>query len=326
MKPKVVVIGGGTGTFTVLSGLKKYDLDLTAIVSMADSGGTAKIERDDFGVLPNSDIRKALLALSEMENANLLRELFSYRFYKGVGISGVTFGNLFLTALTDILGNQFEAIKYVENLLNCKGSVLPVSLMETNLLATYNDGSKVLGEHYIDEPKNNNKKRIVNLELVPQAHVFPLARQAIQKADLLVIGPGDLFTSVIANLIVEGVREAILQAGCTKVYIVNLISKMGESYKYTAYDHVKEIEEYLGKNIISHVLVNNSKIPKVTLDLYKKEGGYPVKDDLKNSYYKVIKGDFLSQITPKKERGDTLKRSLVRHDEEKLAKELISLL
>ncbi|MBU1104309.1 YvcK family protein [Candidatus Parcubacteria bacterium] len=326
MKPKVVVIGGGTGTYTVLSGLKNYDLDITAIVSMADSGGTAKIERDEFGMLPNSDIRKALLALSQTENSDIIRQLFSYRFYKGVGISGISFGNFFLAALTDILGDQVDAVGMAGKILNTKGRVLPISTQPTNLLATYEGGTKILGEHYIDEPLKNGKKRIVNLELIPEVNIYPLARKAIIDADLIVIGPGDLYTSIIANLIVGGVKEAICKSQAVKVYIVNLISKFGETYKYTAQDHVRDLEGYLGKNILNFVAVNSSPLPSKIIKKYKEENGYPVKDDLKGGTYKVLRGDFLAEGVVARDKGDTLKRSLVRHDPEKLAKVLVKLL
>jgi len=326
IKPKVVVIGGGTGTYTVLSGLKNYDLDITAIVSMADSGGTAKIERDEFGMLPNSDIRKALLALSQTENSDIIRQLFSYRFYKGVGISGITFGNFFLAALTDILGDQVDAINYAGKILNTKGLVLPISTQLTHLLATYQDGTKVLGEHYIDEPEKNGKKRIVNLELIPEINIYPLARRALIDADLIVIGPGDLYTSIIANLAVTGVKEAIAKSRAVKVYIANLISKYGETYKYTVQDHVTDLEEYLGKGVLNFVVVNSTPLPKDVVVKYKAENGFPVKDNLKDIGYEVLRGDFLAKGIVKKVKGDTLSRSLVRHDPEKLAKVLIGLL
>jgi uncharacterized cofD-like protein len=326
-KPKVVVIGGGTGTYAVLNGLKKFDLDITAIVSMADSGGTAKIERDEFGILPNSDVRKALLALSSTTNSEIIRELFSYRFYKGVGISGITFGNFFLAALTDILGDQVEAIKYAGKILNCQGTVLPVSLQNAHLLATYSDGTKVLGEHCIDEPRADGKKRIVKLELIPEASIYPLAKVAIREADMIIIGPGDLFTSLIANLVVRGVREALSKSQAIKVFIVNLISKYGETYRYTAKDHVSEIQDYFAGSFLDFVVVNSAKIPQYILKEYKKEQGFPVKDDLSSrENYKVIRGDFLSNIKIEKVKGDIIKRSFVRHDPEKLARALYSLL
>lgn len=326
MKPKVVVIGGGTGTYNVLSGLKNYDIDISAVVSMADSGGTAKIERDEFGMLPNSDIRKALLALSKMDNSETIRQLFSYRFYKGVGISGITFGNFFLAALTDILGNQVDAVNYAAKILNCQGRVLPVSMGQTHLLATYEDGTKVLGEHYIDEPLKDGKKRIIKLELIPEVQVFPSARKAIKEADMVIIGPGDLFTSIIANLIAGGVKEAIVQSQAVKVYVTNLISKYGETYKYTAREHVNEIEDYVGRKFLDFVLVNKAPLSSEVLKEYKKENGFPVKDDLKDCHYKVVRGDFLAEGRILREKGDTLKRSLVRHDPEKLAQTLVSLL
>ncbi len=162
---KFVVIGGGTGTFSVLSGLKFYSDNITAIVNMADSGGVAKKERDEWGMLPSSDIRKSLIALSNVseENSLLLRKLFQYRYVQGKGIEGVSFGNLFLIALSKILGSQTKAIKKAGELLKISGQVLPVTLDKINLVAEYEDGSKVIGEHFIDEPKHNGKIKIVNI-------------------------------------------------------------------------------------------------------------------------------------------------------------------
>ncbi|MEX2053851.1 MAG: 2-phospho-L-lactate transferase CofD family protein, partial [Patescibacteria group bacterium] len=171
MAKKVVVLGGGTGTYAVLSGLKKYPLDITAVVTMADSGGSARKERDEFGMLPVSDVRKALLALAE-ENGDegFLRELFNYRFSEGVGMEGTTFGNLFLVALSNVLGSQEAAIERAAKLLQTKGRVLPVTLEDTNLVAEYDEGVTVVGEHGIDEPQHDGRLAIRRVYLLPQVN------------------------------------------------------------------------------------------------------------------------------------------------------------
>src|SRR3989344_5238309 len=206
-KKKIVVIGGGTRTYTVLSGLKKYpELDLSVIVSMMDSGGSNRVIRDEFGLLPTSDIRQCMVALSSEKPSEIVRELFTYRYNQGTGISGMTFGNLFMAALTDIYGSQEEAIEKTCEILDVQGEILPVTYDNVQLVARYESGRQVLGEHYIDEPDPElGKYKIIELELIPQAKVNPKAIKALMQADLIILGPGDLYTSVICNLIVKGI-------------------------------------------------------------------------------------------------------------------------
>ena len=207
---KIVCIGCGTGTFVVLKGLKEHYANLSAIVTMSDSGGSNKRIRDEFGLLPTSDIRQCLVALSsENGGAGLLRKLFMYRFEKGQGISGMTFGNLFMAALSDILGSQEEAIRQTGKVLNIKGQVIPVSFTDTNLVAEYEDKTTISGEHFIDEPPHDGKMKITRIYLTPDAVANPEACRAIEKADLIVLGPGDLYTSLVPNLLVKGISESI---------------------------------------------------------------------------------------------------------------------
>jgi len=328
---KIVVIGGGTGTFTVLSGLKRFrNVELTAIVSMADSGGCNRILRDDFGLLPTSDIRQCLVALVNVNgDGDLWRKLFSYRFDKGVGISGMTFGNLFMAALSDILGSQTEAIKKTGEILKIKGKILPVSLDDVQLLATYENDSQIVGEHFIDEPKkeHNGKLHIKNLKTVPKGKVNSEAVLEIKRADFIILGPGDLYTSILANLVISGLSEAIVNSKAKLLYIVNLMTKYGQTYKMTASDHAKEIEKYLGgkKERIDYVIINSGKIKEEILKKYQKENADAVYDDLEKTHYKVIKTDLLSSLLHQKISGDILKRSLIRHDIDKLAKAILSI-
>lgn len=322
---RIVVIGGGTGTYTALLGLKKYTPNLTAIVSMSDSGGSARKERDEFGMLPVSDVRKALVALAdENDGGGLLRELFNYRFSEGVGISGSTFGNLFLVALSNVLGSQEEAIKKASTILKIRGRVLPVTLQNTHLVATYEDGKTLVGEHEIDE-KGNPGKRVVELSLLPQARALPAALRAIREADAIIVGPGDIYTSLLPPLLVRGVAEAIRRSKVKKIFVVNLMSKYDQTYRFTALDHLKEIEKYLGGKTFDYVVINSKPIPKKMLARYTRAKDHPVKDDLRNGSYKVIRGSLLSTVIPKKQKGDTLPRSFIRHDPERLARAIMKI-
>ncbi|MDP2735393.1 MAG: YvcK family protein, partial [bacterium] len=239
---RVVVLGGGTGTYTVLSGLKKYPLEITAVVTMADSGGSAQKERDEFGLLPVSDVRKALLALADEDGQQrILRELFNYRFSEGVGVEGTTFGNLFLVALSNILGSQEEAISEVAKFLRIKGRVLPVTLEETNLVAEYDEGVVAVGEHAIDEPKHDRRLAVRKVYLLPKVKANPTALKAIKSADFIIIGPGDIYTSLLPALLVDGVGRALQKSKSVKIFIQNLMNKFGQTNGFTASHYLKEL-------------------------------------------------------------------------------------
>ena len=326
---KVVVIGGGTGTYTVLSGLKKFDLDLTAIVTVSDSGGSTGKLRDEFGNLPVGDSRMALVALAETDEDNeVLRKLFLYRFDKGDGLRGHNFGNLFLVALTEIFGSQEKAMKYASNVLRVKGKVLPISNDAAELVAQFDGGDLIVGETRIDEPngKHDGKKRIRKLWLQPKAKIAPEAKKAILEADLIVLGPGDLYTSVLANVVVEGVALALQKTKAKIVFNVNLIAKYGQTFGFAASDHVSEIARYAGR-APDFVLINHKPLPKRILKKYVSEKGYPVKDDLMGkTKFKLIRADLLGAEEIKKPSGDVLVRSLIRHDSDKLAREMMKLI
>lgn len=326
-KKNIVCLGGGTGTFVTLSGLKTYSHNLTAIVTMSDSGGSNKRIRDEFGLLPTSDIRQCLIALSaEKGRVGLLRKLFMYRFEKGNGISGMTFGNLFMAALSDILGSQEEAIRQTGKVLRINGTVVPVSFTDTNLFATYENGETVEDEHAIDEPLHDGTLKITDVFLKPKAAANPQALEAIKKADLIVLGPGDLYTSLLPNIIVDGIAEAIKESKAKKVYIMNLMTKFGQTYNYTARTHVETLEKYIGKSL-DYVLVNTEKVPEIIIQKYAEMKEFPVVDDLpKKAYYTVVRKPIISEIPIEKSSSDTLVRSLVRHSSEALAKELVALI
>lgn len=328
-KPNIVVIGGGTGTYTVLKGLKNYPVSLTAIVSMMDSGGSNRVLRDEFGILPTSDLRQCMVALATENSNGLVRELFTYRYRQGTGIEGMTFGNLFMAALTDIYGSQEKAIEKTCKFLGVNGEIIPVTYYNSHLVARYANGAQVLGEHYIDEPTEaNGQSKIVELSLVPPASANPKAIAAIKKADIIVMGPGDLYTSIICNLVVAGVADAVKNSKAKKIYITNLMTKFGQTNGFTAHEHLKELEKYLGKNTIDICFVNKKiNIPDWVLNRYKEENAEMVVDDFKEEKgVKIIRQNFASKMIFVKAEADNLVRSLVRHDSDKLAKAIFDII
>lgn len=325
-QPKIVCIGGGTGTFVALKGLKHFPNHLSAIITMSDSGGSNKRLRDEFGLLPTSDLRQCLVALSD-ENGGIgvLRKLFMYRFEKGNGIQGMTFGNLFMAALSDILGSQREAIKQTSKVLRIQGTVIPVSFTDTNLFATYEDGHTETEEHLIDEPLHDGKMKITDIYLKPEAIANPDAIEAILKADMIVLGPGDLFTSVLPNILVKGLPEALCASKAKKIYVANLMTKYGQTYNFSAKDHVNMIKRYVGM-YPDVVVLNNSPIPQKALDFYSQSHEEQVIDDVQDqSDFLVVREDVVSRQFTQKSKSDTLVRSLIRHDSMKLASVIMSL-
>lgn len=330
---KIVVIGGGTGTYTVLSGLKKYPpdfFDLTAIVTVADSGGSTGRLRDEFGYLPVGDFRMALVALADDNDASaVLRNLFLYRFNKGAGLSGHNFGNLFLIAMSDIAGSEEGAIALASRVLRVRGKVLPVSREKLTLAAVYENGEIVRGEARIDEPDaaHDGALRIKNISVEPRtAEATDEAKNAIRDADALVVGPGDLYTSTLAALVVPGVKEAIRESKARVIHIINLMTKYGQTHSFTARMHAEELARYVGR-FPDTVLLNKGELPEEMRARYSEQREFPVKDDLdSNDGYQIVRADFLAQEEVKKSSGDTLKRSLIRHDSAKLAHAIVGLL
>lgn len=324
MDKKILVIGGGTGTFPVLQGLKKYTGDLAAVVTMMDSGGSSGRLRDEFGQLPAGDVRQALLALSN--DTSVLRGLFNYRYSKGKGLEGHSFGNLFLTALAETAGGMDKAIVEAEQILNINGRVLPITTDNSMLVATYSDGSTVKGEGKIDEPAHDGSLQIKEIHLEPSAKAFPATLEAINAADMIIIGPGDIFTSLVPNLLVEGVAEAICGSKAKRVFFMNLMTKYGQTFGWSATDHVKAIHKYLGQDCLDYIFINNASFPADVLERYKEEQDEPVRDDLKNDGYKIVRTDLLASSPVKKAAGDVLKRSLIRHDPDKAAKAIMEII
>jgi len=329
-KKKIVVIGGGTGTHTLLRGLKRYAdrLDITAIVTMADSGGSTGRLRDEFGQLPVGDARMALVALAADFDSHdeLLRELFLYRFSRGEGLNGHNFGNLLLTALTDILGSEVLAIEAASRILRVRGQVVPVTTDNVNLQAVYDDDLLVVGEHEIDMPPASRYQRhIKELSVTPFAMMNKVASLAMTEADVIVLGPGDLYTSVLANCVVGGFVEALANSKAKLIYVCNLMSRLGQTIDMHSAEHVAEISRYT-KRPPDFVLINNSPFPAELLDSYKEEGNHPIKNNGIGTDGVLLDLDLVSTEAVKTVSGDILERSLIRHDSDKLATALLQII
>lgn len=329
-KKKIVVIGGGTGTHTVLRGLKKYQkqIDISAIVTMADSGGSTGRLRDEFGQLPIGDVRMALAALASDvdEHDELVRQLFLYRFNKGDGLSGHNFGNLFLVALTDILGSETAAIRAAARVLRVRGNVIPVTNETVDLAARYADGVEIVGEHEIDEPPaDRNHQPITSLWTTPATTISDAAEATILDADVIVLGPGDLYTSVLANVVVDGVASALMNTPAKLVYVTNLMTKLGQTSGMGVAEHVSEVERYVGRTP-DVVLVNTAQMPEELLQKYTEQEEFPVVFNYEGERTRVIPADLLASEVVKTSKGDALKRSLIRHDSRKLAQKIMELL
>ena len=274
---KIVAIGGGTGLSMLLRGVKKYTNNITAVVTVGDDGGSSGRLREDMGILPPGDIRNCIAALADDDD--LITELFQYRFKKGEGLEGHSFGNLFLTALCAITGNMVKAVKESSKVLNIRGVVLPATLDDMKLAAEYIDGTIVQGESNIPE----EHKQIKRLYTEPaHCQALPEVIEAILHADLIILGPGSLYTSVIPNLLVDGIVEAIMESNAKKIYVCNIMTQPGETDNYSVASHVNALITHAkGKKIIDAVLVNNSLPDKIS-DGYAKSGSIPVRLDMEN--------------------------------------------
>jgi len=277
VKRSVTVIGGGTGSFHVLTGLRaRPGLEIRSIVTMMDSGGDSGRLRDEFGLLPPGDVRRCLVALSD--ESTLLRDLFSFRFEEEP-LSGRSFGNLFVLALTRILGSEKAAIAALQRLLDVRGEVLPVTWDHAHLAARLADGTVVEGEANIDVPKHDPRIPIEAVYLEPRATANPDALRAIENSDFVVLAPGDLYTSTIPNLLVEGVPEALQRTPAKLIYLLNLMTRSGETMGYSASRHVAEIGRY-ARRIPDAVLAHRGPIPKALTERYEAEEARPVELDL----------------------------------------------
>ena len=303
--PKIVAIGGGTGLSVLLRGLKEYTTNITAVVTVTDDGGSSGRLRDEMGMLPPGDIRNCLLALSDTEP--LLEQLFQHRFKGSEGLEGHSFGNLFLAAMTEMMGFN-RAIREFSKVLAIRGTVLPVTLENVVLRATFADGSEAVGETNIV----NQRKPIARLALIPpDCKPFPEVLNAIREADAVILGPGSLYTSVLPNLLIPGVVEAIRESGALCLYVCNIMTQPGETEGFSASRHLEVLIAHGCADIIDGIIVSNTDdFPPQLLEKYQKEGAEAVEIDrqeLERWNIQVIEAPLL-------DRGE-----LARHDSKKLA-------
>ena len=307
---KIVVIGGGTGLSTLLSGLKQYTTNITAIVTVADDGGSSGKLREELGIIPPGDIRNCIAALSDEDK--LITELFQYRFKTGQNLTGHSFGNLFISALTEVMNGDFvKAVKAASLILRSSGTVLPSSTESMKICAELVDGSIIEGESKI--PFAQSKiKRVYSETKEPKAQAE--AVEAILNAELIILGPGSLYTSIIPNLLVPGITNAIKRSKGHKVYVCNIMTQPGETTNYTVSDHVSALLEHANYNSLIDVVIANDKHPQMLLEKYKEKDQEPVildADKLQNLDIRLVARSLIKE------------ENLVRHDPKLLAKSIL---
>jgi uncharacterized cofD-like protein len=323
---KITVIGGGTGSFTLLSALKDHTRQIAAVVNMVDDGGSTGVLRDELGVLPPGDVRQCLVALSDSPK---IRDLFNYRFDEGT-FQGHAFGNLLLTALEKMTGNFTEAVETASEILRVNGVVIPATLDNVRLKMEWPEVSTILhGERMIDADYFKYDPRRATLSLVPAASPNQTAIKAIEQADLVVIAPGDLYTSLGPLLVIDGIGEALRKTEAKVMYVSNLVTKEGQTAGFCVSDHAAEIERFIGGPALDYVLYNKQVPTNDVAERYKAENAYLVEVDelvLAKKSYKAVGGNFLGDVA-EGHASDVLPvtRSLIRHDSVAIAKALIAL-
>ncbi|AQS60292.1 gluconeogenesis factor YvcK family protein [Desulforamulus ferrireducens] len=308
--PKIVTIGGGTGLSSLLKGLKEYTSNITAIVTVTDDGGSSGRLRDNLGILPPGDIRNCVVALADKES--LMEEVLQYRFTSGE-LAGHNLGNLFLAGLTDVSGGFDGAVRALSKVLAIRGQVLPATLENVTLGAELEDKTLVFGECNISASRSRIKRIFLRPEI---CRPLPEALDAIREAGIIILGPGSLYTSIIPNLLVQGMAEAIKNSPAQKLYICNIMTQPGETQGYTAYEHIKAIFDHVGP-IVDQILVNSEPIPNRLLKKYREKGAAPVKVDTPalNRLGVKVWSKYLVQHS-----------NLVRHQPEKLAQAVMSII
>jgi uncharacterized cofD-like protein len=311
MNYKVVTLGGGTGMSSLLKGLKRFPIAISSIVSVSDDGKSTGRLREEFGIPAVGDVRKVLVALSEVEP--LVEKLFDYRFSSGEGLSGHTTGNLLLTAATNICGNMSDGIEALSKILNLKGKVIPLTEENVHLIAKMTDGEVVEGEHNITQAKKEIKK----IYYKENPNVNEKALNAIRESHIIILSMGSLYTSVIPNLICKGIIEEIDKSNAPIIYVCNMMTQPGETDNFKVSDHIKLLNSYLGKRKISVVIANNNSIDE---DIKKRYETLEQKDqvllDINNlNNIEVISDDFF-----------TIENNLIRHDSVKLGLSIFSYL
>lgn len=312
-------MGGGTGTFTVLSGLKKYNCNLTAIVAMADDGGSTGILRDELGVLPPGDVRQCLVALSTSDK--IMRQLMNYRFQNGQ-LRGHNFGNLLLSALQKVTGSFDKAVEATGDILRIRGHVIPATLNKTTLVARLK-GKIVRGQSAIHNADIYEK--LLAITLSPAVRANPKALSAIKKADAIIIGPGDFYSSLVPNFLVRGIPECIRKSRAKKIFVCNLMSRKNHTDGFSVADYTQKMEMY-AESPMDIVLYNNTHPPRSLVRRYAREGEALTRFEKLPHNRHTIGSDFINRTVPKVKYGDLLPRSLIRHNPAKLASVIARLL
>jgi uncharacterized cofD-like protein len=318
-RAKIVVIGGGTGSFALLSVFKNYFSNISAIVNMSDDGGSTGILRDELGVLPPGDVRQCLVALSRSPKA--MRDLFNFRFGNGA-LKGHSFGNLFLTAMEKTTGNFAKAVKTAAEILNCSGKVIPVTLDNITLVMRDGSGRVVMGEAEVTKAAFQKQGK-PDLMLEPEAIINPDAASAIKTADIVVIAPGNLYASIIPALLAKGTKQALKSSRGKIVYVANLVTKPGQTDGLTVSDFAAEIERFLGSGRLNCVLYNTAKPDLELLKKYAAAGEHWVgynKEELAKKHYQAIGANLVSKNIKSQDPNDSLaRRTLIRHDGARVA-------
>lgn len=320
---KVVAIGGGTGTFPVVTALKALGADISAVISVSDSGGSTGRIRDEFGFQPVGDLRQSLAALANKERQEWIQKILLYRFSKGSGLKGHNLGNLILTALQDMTKDTTKSLEIAEKVFHLDGAVIPVTASNVNLKIYYTDGTTAIGEHILDN-EDKNPKKIERIGLIPECSLNPPAEHAFLNADLIVIGPGDHYASLLSTLVVDGTKKAFNESSAKIMYISNLMTRRTQTHEMTISDHLNQIEEAIGKKV-DFILINESVIPEEILEFYARAQEYPVIDDLDGDK-RIIKAELLLDKVVVKNENDNVYRSYLRHDAKKLQQVLKILL
>lgn len=320
---KIVTVGGGTGSYTVLSGLKYFpDIEITALVSMADDGGSTGVLRDELGVLPPGDVRQCLVALSEHDD--ILRKVMSYRFSEGT-LAGHSFGNIFLAALEKVSGNFVQGVEIASEILKIKGRVLPVTDNKADLVVILRSGEKLNGENSLNNT-SVQENGIAHIGYKNDVKINDLAKNAILEADYIILGPGNYFCSLTPCLVVAGFKEAIQASAAKIIFPVNLTNKHGHTMHWSVTEYVTHLEEFLGKKI-DHVLINSEFPSEEQVDVYELEegNGVLVLDDYEGK--NAVRLPLLSHALFKKETSDSIPavRGFIRHSSRQLAKAIMDI-
>jgi len=324
-QPNIVVIGGGTGSFTLLSGLKKYTSNITALVNMSDDGGSTGLLIDELGVLPPGDVRQCLVALSETDK---VRDLFTYRFDEG-SLDGHSFGNLFISAVEKMTDSFVEAIEVASDVLRITGKVMPTTMDKLTLIATTPKGTKIVGESKVGHMRLDERRPELKFE--NKAVIYEPAKQAILDADVIVIAPGNLYGSLAPALIVDGMGEALKKTKAKVVQVTNLVTKPGQTDDFTVADYADEIERFCGAGkLLDYVIFNTDEPTKLMRDKYVKDGEYMLEfdlDQMDRKHYHAVGLPLIDKTQVAQDPTDKIahKRSLIRHEKDIVAREVMKI-